>query len=134
MKKKSKNDYRGLVKKKNLKIRQELIETDDYLHKLNHEEKEWLNKFNLEYVSADFRPAPGHTKKLHKTKKLRKSCTDANNHRNNDVYSVSKTNNMLKGEKKIDPGMNLNRSTNPKEVEDVLITVIDLKDKIKRTS
>lgn len=125
---KSSKKYRGLEKKLNLKIRQELID-QDYIKKLSKEEKEWLNKFNLEYVAADFR----HEEPLHKTKKLKKKCEDSNNARNRDSYSVTKSNNMLKGmNKKTSPILDSNRSTNLREVEETLIKIIDLKDKLKR--
>lgn len=63
----------------------------DYLDKLSEKDKQWLAKFTSESVNADFR----HSKPLHKTKKLRKECTDRNNQRNNDVLAVAKNQNML---------------------------------------
>ena len=126
--KKAKISDRGINKKKNLKIRQELIELD-YVNKLSKEEKAWLNKFNLEYVSADFR----HDKPLHKTAKQRKSCEDANNARNRDSYSITKSNNMLKGITKDNSViLDKNKSTNLRETEEVLIKIIDKKNQINR--
>jgi len=87
----------------------------------------WLNNFNQEYISADFNH-PG--KKIHKTKKQKKSIYDANNARNRDAYSVTKVNNLLKGEKDLANGVNKVLSTNSKEVENTLIKIIDLKKKL----
>lgn len=125
MKKSKKISDRGIKKNKNLKIRQELIDAD-YLDKLSPEDKAWYNKFIIESVSADFR----HQKPLHNTKKLRKACEDANNHRNNDSYSITKSNNMLKTvDNKTSPLLDLNRSTNFHETEEVLNRIIDEKDR-----
>jgi hypothetical protein len=75
-----------------------------------------------EYAAADFRH-PGKT--INRTKKAKKAIYDANNARNRDSYSVTKSNQMLKGEKEIDPATN--RSTNLGEVEDTIIDYIDYK-------
>lgn len=69
----------------NLKIRQEHIDCD-YIDKLDNKEKAWLDKFNNEYVNASFN-SKNPKKNLHKSKKLRKSCYDANNSRNRDILS-----------------------------------------------
>jgi len=53
----------------------------DYLDKLSPEEREWLNKFSLEYYQA----ALGGKKTLH-PKAKHKSCYDANNARNRDIW------------------------------------------------
>lgn len=71
--------YPALKKQYNLKSRQELIDYD-YIDQLNHEEKEWLNKFTEEWANAKLSKDP--SKNLHKTKKLRKECYDRNNARN----------------------------------------------------
>lgn len=94
----------NLNPKKNLKIRQDLIDYD-YVNKLSPEEKEWLAKFTSEYVSGNFKKTKSKksysSKNLHKTSTARKECYKRNNDRNNDVYSVSKTNNMLKDQEKL---------------------------------
>lgn len=69
------------------------------------------------------------TGKKRKVDVLKKDCEDRNNARNRDSYAITRSNNMLKGEKKIASGSNSVLSTNPNEVEDTLITIIDLKAK-----
>lgn len=105
-----------LNKNLHLKIRQELIDYD-YLDKLNEEEKEWLNRFTKEYVSASFEktkkgnPSP---KNLHKGSKLRKKVYNANNKRNIDAYAISRINNSLaeltEGHKALDTNTGLTAS------------------------
>lgn len=87
-----------------------------------------MSNFNREYAAADFKH-PG--KKIHRTKKLKKSVYDANNARNRDAYAVTKSNDMLKGEKDVSDGVNKVLSTNLNEVENTLVTIIDLKRKLK---
>lgn len=72
-----------------------------------------------EYNGGDFKH-PG--KILHTKKKHKKSIYDANNARNRDSYSVTKSNGMLKEEKEI---KNSYKLTNINEVEDTLIRVLD---------
>lgn len=96
--KRSKTKYPGLNKKVNTKVRQELIDYD-YLDKLSPEEKEWLNRFSEEFHGANFLKSKNgnySTKNIHRTKKQRKDCYDRNNARNRDVYSITKSNDMLK--------------------------------------
>lgn len=89
--------FESLNKKQNTKVRWEHLDAD-YLHKLNPEELKFYAQFIDEYVggaiSKDKRGVPkrGH---LHSTKKLAKSCMDANNYRNNDLFSVGKANGFL---------------------------------------
>lgn len=87
----SKQKYPALNTKFMLKSRADLIDYD-YLDKLNDEEKEFLNKFTEEYVSASFKPG---RKNLHRTKKMKKLCYDANNARNRDVTTKLKAYNKL---------------------------------------
>jgi hypothetical protein len=129
----SKTKYPGLDKSVNLKIRHELIDFD-YLHKLSEKDKLWLSTFMREYVSADFRHLG---KKLNKGKKVVKAIYDANNARNRDSFSVTKSNGMLKGMNGSDLGREDNKNTgkelgmssskttlaNP--TEDALIEVLD---------
>lgn len=70
--------YPALEPKFNLKSRYELIDYD-YLDQLTEKDKDWLNTFTEEYTGANFNHGK---KKLHKTKKLKKSCYDMNNSRN----------------------------------------------------
>jgi len=105
MKKKTKRSstkYPALNKSLNLKIRSELIDFD-YVDKLSEEEKAWLNKFSEEYTNASFKKNKDGSfsrKNLHKGS-LRNDCYNRNNWRNNDVYGVSKANDMLKDAKKM---------------------------------
>ena len=136
MKKKTKRDrskYPGLDKSVNLKIRHELLDFD-YLHLLSEKEKIWLSHFMREFASADFNH-PG--KILNKSKKHRKSIYDANNARNRDSFSVTKSNGMLKGFNGKDLGKESNqssrkelamsgsRSTVMNETEDTMLAVLD---------
>jgi len=118
--------YPGLDKKYNLKIRQELID-QDYIDKLTDEEKDWLSRFNEEYVSANFQHKG---KKLHKTKKQKRERYQANNKRNVDIFAVSKANEMLRGEKDIKSVLDKS-DTNASQHEDTMIALIDMKKNIK---
>lgn len=101
-----------------------------------------MSNFNEEYNSANFNhdgkrihPKKFKTKTVKATGKKRKvdlfkkDCEDRNNARNRDSYSVTNSNDMLKGEADIATGVNNVLSTNPNEVENTLITIIDLKNK-----
>lgn len=138
--KKSKERYPGLTKNGDIKVRHELYEAD-YLNKLSPAEKQWLNNFNLEYISGEFNH-PG--ERLHKEKivlrkvastgKMRKfdlgkkEVNDANNSRNRDAFSITKANKILEDEKRVflEREKSINRNT-----EDTLITLLDIKNKIK---
>jgi hypothetical protein len=99
----------------------------------------------LEYVQANFNHSG---KRLHKkkirVKKIkstgkerkidvgRKEVQDANNARNRDAFSITKSNNILEYYNRASEGRKnlediLSNSSNPNEVEDFLITLIDLK-------
>lgn len=86
--------YPALKKELNLKSRQEEIEVD-YLHKLNKEELEFLNKFNAEYVNAEFEDRKNLDKNIHNTIKLKKACDKRNNERMCQ-YTRAKATNRLK--------------------------------------
>lgn len=102
--KRSQSLYPNLIPSLNLKVRQELLDYD-YVDKLSPQEKEWLNKFSGEYVGASFgkKDEAGEYPKtnIHKEQEQRKDCYDRNNWRNNDVYSISKSSDMLKDEEKL---------------------------------
>jgi hypothetical protein len=79
------------------RVRKELVDFD-YLDQLGEKELDWLNKFMGEWAGANItkskkinRPSPKH---LHKTNALAKDVMDANNHRNNDLYGVTKVNGL----------------------------------------
>lgn len=82
--KRSRSQYPNLDPRLNTKIRQELIAVD-YLHKLSPEELEWLNKFNGEYVNANFNQDGTD---LDGSKAGRKASYDRNNARNRDLYGL----------------------------------------------
>lgn len=104
--KKKEPRFKALSKSKAIKTRKDLLDYDpEYLHTLekNHPKAfNYLAQFTDEYVHANIKKIP--TKKgkkkvapgyLHKTNELAKTVTDANNHRNNDVYGVTKANSLL---------------------------------------
>lgn len=109
----SKAKYPALDKKFTLKIRQDLID-QDYIEKLSEEEKDWLNRFNEEYVNAKM---DHKGKKLHRTKKMRKTIWKLNNDRNQDAYSKAKAREALK--------MGENRTAMTSINEDTMIDNID---------
>jgi len=65
-------------------------------------------------------------KNLHKSKRLKKDCTDRNNRQNNDIYGVTKINGLLYD---IAEFNKQESSDNPNLTEDALIEFIDLKNK-----
>lgn len=79
------------------RTRKELLDAD-YLKKLKPEDLKWYAQFIDESVGgAVHKNKNGKVKKgyLHNTKELAKQCYDANNHRNNDVFTVNKANYLL---------------------------------------
>lgn len=111
--------YPALDPAYNLKSRRDLIEVD-YLHVLNEEEKEWLNKFNEEYVNASFNKQDI-SKNLHNTEELIKDCEDSNNKRNNDLLVTMKTN------KRLDYFSDKELERKEINYEDYLIYLVDIK-------
>ena len=103
------------------KNRRELIDVD-YLHKLSESEKAWLNKFLDEYNGANLN-FKNLRKNFHRTKKLKKDCTDRNNARNRDMFTFAKANVLLVDESKIqDYHFN---AANPEITEESIITALD---------
>jgi hypothetical protein len=91
--KRSQYEYPALEPSVNLITRiDEIEDMHSYSHKLNDEEKAWLNAFSEEYVCANMKH-PG--KKLHKSKKDKKICNDRNNARNRCIYTREKAQNKL---------------------------------------
>lgn len=138
--KKDRAKLAGIKKNYNLKIRQEILD-QDYIDKLSDKEKDWLSRFNEEYVSANFNhegkrihPKKYKTKKVKTTGATRKidvfkkDCEDKNNARNRDSYAITKSNNMLKGAKDAQTAVEGIRNYVTNETEDMLITIIDAKD------
>lgn len=77
--------------KVSVKSRREFCDYD-YLHKLNDKQLKFMEKFNREYLNADFKTKG---KRLHRTKKLLKNCFDMNNSRNRDLYGLMRTGQLI---------------------------------------
>ena len=89
MSRRSKEKYRELIPKYALKTRyEEVADLASYAHKLSKADKEWLNKFAKEYISASFNKDP--EQNLHNTAELRNSCYGRNNSRNRDIFTQQK--------------------------------------------
>lgn len=73
-----------------LKRREEVEDVASYAHKLNDEEKAWMNQFMKEYNDADTKNAVFHT-----DAKTRKICNDKNNARNRCWYTEEAAANRL---------------------------------------
>lgn len=82
----SQQKYPALDPQYNLKTRADLID-QDYVDKLSESDKDWLNRFNEEYVNANFKHSG---KKLHKSDTLKRDCYNRNNHRNRDILTRAK--------------------------------------------
>lgn len=79
------------------RVRKELVDFD-YIDKLTPQEKEWLAQFVDESIGASISKTKSgkiSAGQIHNTQKLAKEAYDANNRRNNDVYSVTKANGLL---------------------------------------
>tara|TARA_R110000868_G_scaffold66014_13_gene197058 strand:- start:4802 stop:5170 length:369 start_codon:yes stop_codon:yes gene_type:complete len=87
----SKIKYPALNPGYNLKSRADQLEID-YQDQLSESDKEWLNKFNEEYVNGVL-DRKKKKNNLHNTKKLIKDCDDRNNARNRDVLTRAKARN-----------------------------------------
>lgn len=126
--KRSKSKYPNLVPKLNTKVRQELIDFD-YIDKLSEEEKAWLNQFTGEYLGGNFKKTETgkySSKNLHKGQTMRKDCYDRNNKRNNDIYSITKGNDMLKTQEVMTEYLEaVSGSKNIEDTEDKLIEILD---------
>ena len=83
--------YPALKKEYNLVIRQDCFD-QDYINKLSPDEKDWLNRFNEEYINANFKHKG---RRLHRTKKLKRDCENRNNMRNRDIYGLAKRDGRL---------------------------------------
>ena len=73
--------YPALQQELNLKTRQDLLE-NDYLDKLSEKEKDWLNRFNEEYVNTNF----SHEGKRVHPKKIRIKTLKSGEKKKIDVY------------------------------------------------
>lgn len=115
----SNTKHPDLTPELNLKTRSDLLD-QDYLHKLNDKELDWLNKFNSEYISANLnRETPDNN--LHQSPKLIKDCDDRNNSRNRDILTRAKASNQLMDYEE------LYEETDSNNYEDVIIEELDKK-------
>lgn len=120
----------ALVPQKNPRVRREHLDAD-YLKKLPPEILKYYAQFVDEYIHGSIkkdkmgRVITGH---LHNTNELAKKCVDANNYRNNDVYSVGRANNFVHN---IDPIIDNKDGwyiTNHQLTEDAIIAQLDSED------
>ena len=113
----------GLKSNKFSRIKQEFFD-QDYIDQLSEKEKDWLSKFNDEWLGArvrSFKKLKRYGNKggqLHKTKKKIKECYDNNNARNRDIFGVSRATGRLFYGSRTEPIA---------EYEDELIDYIDNK-------
>lgn len=87
----NKEKFPALNAKRAVFNRRDLLQVD-YLDKLNDREKDWLNRFNEEFVIANFNHKG---RSLDKTKKAKKAAYDSNNARNRCLYNKAKSTGML---------------------------------------
>lgn len=109
--------YPALDKTYNLRIRKDLFD-QDYIEKLNEKEKDFLNRFNAEWINSDLRHKG---KKFHKTKKERSLIYGMNNARNRDSYALTNSVGLLKDASYM-PEQTI---SNPEEIENAIIAIID---------
>jgi hypothetical protein len=88
----SKKPPKGLDKSKFSKIKQEFHDVEEYIHKLNQEQREWLSRFMWEDLGANLNHSE---KKLHKSKKSIKNIYDRNNARNRDIYARQRAQGLI---------------------------------------
>lgn len=119
--KRSQSKHPNLKKNLNLKRRHDLLD-QDYLHKLNEEQLEWIDNFNREYVSGSL-DRENLENNLHKDRKYIKDADDRNNARNRCVLT------QKKAAKQITSFHDLNEEEHSlDEYENDLINEIDKKD------
>ncbi len=109
------------------RVRREYLDNLEYVNQLNEKEKEWLNNFNEEYLSANFNH-PG--KQLHKSKKKKREIYGMNNARNRDALAVAKARNSVRYAtsdlaKLTDTEVSMNH-------EDALIALLDMPEDVKQ--
>lgn len=108
-------EFAGLNIGMHPKTRWEYIDID-YIDKLSDSDKRFLSKMIDEYYGATLAPAdqPELWKgDLHPTSKERKDCTDRNNARNRDMYTILRTRGMVEEIQQED-------NTNPAVSDDIL--------------
>lgn len=124
--KRSQLEFPGLVKGATSRIRQEYLD-QDYIDQLSPEEKDWLNRFNEEWLGANFKH-PG--KKIHKGDAARKEIYNRNNARNRDLLGQARAQNKLMNSEVVKEMLEkeeLTQNVNPDDIENALIEYIDKK-------
>lgn len=116
--KRSREKYPNLRPELQLKTRFDLYD-QDYTHKLNDEEKAFLNKFNSEWANASL-DTENLENNLHNTKELKKDCQDRNNARNRCILTRERATGFIKYLE------DLTNEVGYDEYEDILIGAIDL--------
>lgn len=125
--------YPGLEPKVNPRIRRDYSD-QDYIEGLSDKEKDWLNRFNEEWVHANFNhkgkrihPLKQKTKTIKKTGKKRavdvykQKCEHSNNARNRDAFAISKASNILESFKPVEK----DAVSSKDEYEDKIIEMLD---------
>lgn len=106
----------------------------DYLDQLSEEELAWMNDFMSEYNNAAVKGVKDKTNetakknnKFHKTAAEAKTCTDRNNARNRDMYSIAKAQNMVHKESYdvLASWIEEMEPVNTNYMEDVIIEALD---------
>lgn len=122
--KRSQLEFPGLVKGATSRIRQEYLD-QDYIDRLSPQDKDWLNRFNEEWLGANFKH-PGDT--IHKTDAARKEIYNRNNARNRDLLGQLKAQNKLMNSEVVKEMLEkeeLTQNVTPDDIENVLIEFID---------
>lgn len=96
----------------------------DYINDLSDDEKQWLSNFMEEYMSGNFQHKG---KKLHRTKKEKKTCYDRNNSRNRDVYTLNRTRGWIEAPVDLAAAVDSTQHLTADGQENALIELIDLK-------
>ena len=120
IKKRDQDPFKNLNPGLNLKTRQEEIGVD-YLHKLSNEEKEWLDKFNNEYVNASL-DREHLENNIHNTLELKQSIDKRNNDRKECFYTREKAAGTLRYTNDLKGNVSKNN-----DYEDKLIEKLDKK-------
>lgn len=130
----SRNDEKNVAlnSKRAVSNRRELMEID-YLDKLSESEKEFLNKFNEEFIMANFEDKYNNREFLDDSAEARKKSYDANNSRNRCQYTKAKMTKLLDNTPTQEA---FNAKLTPasikayNNIEDVLIDSIDRKQEL----
>jgi hypothetical protein len=126
--------YPGFDKKYTTRIRQEYLDSIEYIDQLNEEEKIWMNRFLEEELNSQFQ---NDGTDFNKTKEDRKKIYDRNNAQNRDLYGNLKNKADKFSNKKLlnydnvvgEVENELNRwSPDPRHIENTYIDFIESKE------